>query len=50
MCAAACPPDVCIPDPGRVETEEALFDRAKQLHPAKAEALVLDESTSHFRV
>ena len=50
MCAAACPPDVCISDPDRVETEEALFDRAKKIHPAKADTLILDDSTSHFRV
>jgi ferredoxin len=49
MCAAACPPDVCVSDPDRIETEEALFDRAKQIHPDKAEAFTLDESTSHFR-
>ena len=50
MCAAACPPDVCIPDPDRVENEETLFDRAKQLHPDKVEEMALCESTSHFRV
>jgi ferredoxin len=49
-CAAACPPDVCIPDAERVETEEVLFERAKQLHPDKADAMRLEDSTSHFRV
>jgi ferredoxin len=49
MCAAACPPEVCVQDPERVESEEALFDRAKQLHPGKAERLELGDSTSHFR-
>ena len=49
-CAAACPPEVCVLDPDRVETEEALFDRAKQLHPEQADQLALGESTSHFRV
>jgi len=49
MCALACPPDVCVPDPHRIETEEALFARAKELHPEKADTLVLDTATSHFR-
>jgi ferredoxin len=48
-CAAACPPEVCVADPERVETEETLFDRAKQLHPDKVGDLTLDGSTSHFR-
>ena len=39
MCALACPPDVCIQDPERIETEEALFARAKKVHPDKAESL-----------
>jgi len=34
-CAAVCPVDCCVPDPARPETEEALFLRAKTLHPAK---------------
>lgn len=50
MCAAACPPEVCVQDPERVEAEEALFDRAKQIHPEKADTLQLGASTSHFRV
>jgi ferredoxin len=49
MCAAACPPDVCVQDPDRIETEAALFARAKKVHPDKAESLNLDASTSHFR-
>jgi ferredoxin len=49
MCAAACPPDVCVQDPGRVETEAVLFARAKKIHPEQAESLTLDASTSHFR-
>ena len=49
MCAAACPPDVCSQDPDRIESEEALFARAKKLHPDQAESLTLDASTSHFR-
>jgi ferredoxin len=49
MCAAACPPDVCIQDPDRIEAEQALFARAKKVHPDQAETLILDSSTSHFR-
>ena len=49
MCALACPPDVCVQDLERIETEEALFARAKKVHPDKADSLVLDASTSHFR-
>ena len=49
MCALACPPDVCLKDSDRVETEEVLFARAKKIHPEKAESLTLDASTSHFR-
>ena len=50
MCAAACPPDVCIQDPDRVEDEETLFARAKKIHPDRADSLDLDDTTSHFRV
>ena len=32
-CAAVCPVDCCIPDPNIPETEEALLERARQLHP-----------------
>ena len=49
MCALACPPDVCIQDPDRIETEEALFARARKIHPEEADSLVLDATTSHFR-
>lgn len=34
-CAAVCPVDCCLPDPGRPETEEALVARARALHPDK---------------
>ena len=37
MCAAACPPDVCIQDPERIETEETLFARAQKIHPEQAD-------------
>lgn len=49
MCAAACPPDVCVQDPNRIESEAVLFARAKKIHPGKAESLILDATTSHFR-
>jgi ferredoxin len=49
MCALACPPDVCVQDPDRIETEEELFARAKKLHPDQADTPALDASTSHFR-
>ncbi|MGB5873847.1 MAG: 4Fe-4S dicluster domain-containing protein [Bacteroidota bacterium] len=48
QCAAVCPVDCCIPDPERPETEEALYDRAKTLHPDK-EFAELSEATSRFR-
>lgn len=32
-CAAVCPVNCCVPDPGRVEAEEALLARAKKLVP-----------------
>ena len=32
-CAAACPVDCCIPDPDNPETEDALLERARQMHP-----------------
>jgi ferredoxin len=34
-CAAVCPVDCCIPDPNRPESEDALLDRARALHPDK---------------
>ena len=49
MCAAACPPDVCIQDSDRIESEEALFARAKKIHLEQAESLTLSTATSHFR-
>jgi ferredoxin/predicted RNA-binding Zn-ribbon protein involved in translation (DUF1610 family) len=33
QCAAVCPVDCCVPDEARVEAEEALIQRARQLHP-----------------
>jgi ferredoxin len=34
-CAAVCPVDCCVPDPARPETEAALLERAKEIHPDK---------------
>jgi ferredoxin len=48
QCAAVCPVDCCVPDPGRVETEAVLFERAKKLHPEQAASLVLGSETSRF--
>jgi len=47
MCALACPPEACVQDPDRIETEEVLFVRAQQIHPDVSD-LALDEDTSHF--
>ena len=33
QCQAVCPVSCCLPDPNRVETEEALLERTKQIHP-----------------
>lgn len=49
-CAAACPPDVCVPDEANVESEEALFTKVKAIWPERADEFVLDESTSHYRI
>jgi ferredoxin len=48
QCAAVCPVDCCVADPNRVETEDALFVRAKALHPEK-EFAAPSASTSHFQ-
>ncbi len=48
QCAAVCPVDCCIPDPNRPETEDALFVRAKSIHPERAFA-ELSASNSRFR-
>ena len=49
QCAAVCPVDCCVPDPNNLETEELLFERAKQIHPDKADGLTLSSETSRFR-
>ena len=35
QCAAVCPVDCCVPDPNIVEPEQALLNRAQQIHPDK---------------
>jgi len=32
-CAAVCPVDCCVPDPNNLESEQALLERARVLHP-----------------
>jgi ferredoxin len=34
-CQAVCPVECCLPDPKHPESEDALFVRAKELHPDK---------------
>jgi len=48
QCAAVCPVDCCVPDPNHVESEELLYNRAKQLHPSK-EFAPLSAATSRFQ-
>lgn len=49
-CAAVCPVDCCIPDEALGEGEEALYERAKKLHPELAVAFAdLSAETSRFR-
>jgi ferredoxin len=45
-CAAVCPVDCCVPDPERPESEAALLERAKKLHP---EATFGPDFPSRFR-
>src|SRR5436190_1143890 len=45
-CAAVCPVDCCVPDPNRPESEGALLQRARELHPDKTFA---DDAPSRFR-
>lgn len=35
QCAVLCPVDCCIPDPNLPETEAALIERARRMHPDK---------------
>jgi ferredoxin len=45
-CAAVCPVDCCVPDPDVPETEAALVERARKLHP---EMTFGDDLPSRFR-
>ena len=47
QCAAVCPVDCCVPDPNNEEKEDALFSRARALHPNKS--FVLEDFPSRFR-
>ena len=47
-CQAVCPVECCLPDPERVETEDALIERARKIHP-KDEKLKGPDYQSHFR-
>jgi len=49
QCAAVCPVDCCVPDPNIVEEEQALFERARTIHPERAADLMLSPATSRFR-
>ncbi len=33
QCAAVCPVDACVPDPGHAEDQETLLEKVKKLHP-----------------
>ncbi|MDD5308836.1 MAG: 4Fe-4S binding protein [Deltaproteobacteria bacterium] len=45
MCNVECPVECCLPDPERVETEERLLARAKELCPDRT----FTGLPSHFR-
>ncbi len=45
-CAAVCPVDCCVTDPNNIETEAALLERARGLHPEQAFG---DDAPSRFR-
>jgi len=50
QCAVVCPIDnVCVPDPDNVESEAALFERAKKIHARSPRPPTLSHETSHFR-
>lgn len=50
-CSAVCPVDAPQPDAGRVETEGALLEKGKKLHPDKQFPALdqLPAALSHFR-
>lgn len=45
-CAAVCPVDCCVTDPNNIETEAALIDRARAIHP---EMQLGEDFASRFR-
>ena len=45
-CAKVCPVDCCVPDPERPESEAALLERARALHPDKT---IPDDAPSRFK-
>lgn len=50
QCTVVCPiENACIPDLDNVETEAALFERAKRIHARSPKRLILSPKTSHFR-
>lgn len=50
QCAVVCPiENVCVPDPHNVETEAALFERARRIHALSPTPPTLSPKTSHFR-
>ena len=44
-CAAVCPVDCCVTDPNNIETEQALLERARTLHPDES---IPDGAPSRF--
>jgi ferredoxin len=49
QCDEGCRGDCGVPDPNKGAGEPKLFERAKQVHPDKADALALSPETSRFR-
>ncbi len=49
QCARVCPIDCCVIDPNNVETEAALFERARKLHLESGDTSELGPETSHFQ-
>src|SRR5204862_337258 len=45
-CAAVCPVDCCVPNPGIPETHEVLLERARALHPDDS---IPDDAPSRFK-
>ncbi len=48
-CQAVCPVECCIPDPGRRESEDDLYQRAQRLHPEKPWPAIADLPNDHSR-